>query len=180
MIFLPGVIYITTEYIVSQAMEQVLGILTPSNRLVMRVMLHTGLRVSDVLRLQTVQVRRQFYVTESKTGKRRRVNLPDDLVDELLQQAGSRYVFQHRTDPSRHRTRQAVWADVKRAARAYRIVENVGTHSARKCYAVALMKKYGDLDRVRRALNHDNDMVTMLYAMADTLVQQKRGRSRRN
>lgn len=171
-------IYITTDYIVAEAMEQVLGILMPSNRLVMRVILHTGLRVSDVLRLQTTQVKRQFYVTEAKTGKRRRVNLPDSLVRDLLEQSGSRYVFPHRTDPNRHRTRQAVWADVKRAARAYRLEENVGTHSARKVYAVDLMRRYGDIDRVRRALNHDSDMVTMLYAMADSLVRQKYGRRR--
>lgn len=160
-------------------MEQVLGILTPSNRLVMRVILHTGLRVSDVLRLQTMQVKGQFYITEEKTGKRRRVNLPADLVRDLLAQSGSRYVFPHRLDPERHRTRQAVWADVKRAARAYRIAANVGTHSARKVYAVELMHKYGDLERVRRALNHDDGMVTMLYAMADTLVEQKRFKRRR-
>jgi integrase len=169
----------TTEYIVQEAMEQVLGILTPSNRLVMRVILHTGLRVSDVLSLQTMQVKRQFYVTESKTGKRRRVNLPDALVRDLLEQAGSRYVFEHRTDPARHRTRQAVWADVKRAARAYRLPANVGTHTARKVYAVELMRRYGDLDKVRRALNHDNGMVTLLYAMADTLVKQRRGKRRK-
>lgn len=167
-----------TEYVVAQAMDQVLGILMPSNRLVMEVILHTGLRVSDVLSLRTDQLRRQFYVNEAKTGKRRRVNLPDDLLGRLREQAGPTYVFPHRLDPWRHRTRQAVWRDVKRAARAYRLTANVGTHSARKAYAVDLMRRYGDIERVRRALNHDNASVTILYACADTLVRQGRKRSR--
>ena len=56
---------------------------------------------------------------------------------------------------------------MKRAAKAFRLPINVGTHSARKFYAVELMRKYGDIDRVRRALNHDSETVTLLYAMAD-------------
>lgn len=162
-----------TQYIVDKAVEQVLGILMPSNRLAMRVILQTGLRISDVLSLQPMQVKRQFYVTEQKTGKRRRVNLPDSLVRDLLANSNGYWCFPHRLDPKRHRTRQAVWADVKRAARAYRIAQNVGTHTARKVYAVHLRNKYGDLKRVQRALNHDSEYITMLYAMADTLVDQK-------
>lgn len=161
-------------------MERVLGVLTPSNRLVMRVALHTGLRVGDILALRPAQLRRQFYVTESKTGKRRRVNLTDDLLADLLEHSGSQWVFPHRLDPSRHRTRQAVWCDVKRAARAYRLPANVAPHTARKMYAVGLMERYGDIDRVRRALNHSSSSVTVLYACADKLVRQrkrKKGRS---
>lgn len=168
-----------TEYILDRAMEQVLGILTPPNRLVMQVMLHTGLRVGDVLALESDKIGRQFWITESKTQKRRRVNLPGWLIHELQEQAGKKWVFQHRTDPTRHRTRQAVWWDVKRAARAYRLTENVGTHTARKKYAVRLLEKYGDIERVRRALNHNNAAITVLYACADRLVA-KRGRRRRS
>ena len=39
----------TTEYLLNEQMEHVLSALTPSNRLVMRVCLHTGLRVGAVL-----------------------------------------------------------------------------------------------------------------------------------
>ena len=75
-------------------------------------------------------------------------------------------------------TRQAVWKDVKRAARAFRLPQNVGPHSARKVFAVELLAKYGDLERVRRALNHSSDTVTMIYAMADRQLESKRGRRR--
>lgn len=170
----------TTEYILDTAMQQVLGVLTPSNQLVMRVILHTGLRVGDVLELKPEQLASQFYITERKTGKKRRVNLSADLLQELREHAGAFWVFPHRTDPKKHRTRQAVWHDVKRAAKAYRLPENVGTHTARKKYAVELLARYGDISKVQRALNHANPSVTVLYACADKLLRSGRvPRSRR-
>ena len=159
-----------TEYLLRQEVDRVLSALTPSNRLVMLVCLHTGLRLGDVLALKTSQLCHQFWITESKTGKHRRVNLPTWLLDALREQAGVTWVFPGRDDPEKHRTRQAVWRDVKRAARAFRLPQNVAPHSARKVYAVELLGKYGDIDRVRRALNHENAAVTMIYAMADKLM----------
>lgn len=41
------------------------------------------------------------------------------------------------------------------------IPQNVGPHSFRKIYAVDLMEKYGDIERVQRALNH---LLTFLAA----------------
>ena len=91
---------------------------------------------------------------------------------QLRAQAGEDWVFPGR-NPAKHRTRQAVWADVKRAARAFRLPQNVGPHSFRKVYAVELLRKYGDLERVRRALNHGSYTTTMVYAMADRLLEAK-------
>lgn len=167
-----------TEYLLNREVEQVLQLLTPENRLVLRVCLHTGLRISDVLQLRTAQLKPHFWVTEQKTKKRRQVGLPEPLLSDLKENAGLVWVFPG-SDPERHRTRQAVWKDVKRAARAMRLPQNVGPHSARKVYAVELMRKYGDIDRVRRALNHDSETVTMIYAMADHQLEAKFSRRRR-
>ena len=167
-----------SAYVLEQKVIQALDLLTPGNRLVMRVCLDTGLRVGDVLELRTAQLAPQFYVTESKTGKRRRVNLSGPLLAELRAQAGKVWVFPGR-DPDKHRTRQAVWRDLKRAAKAMRLRENLTPHSARKIYAVQLLDKYGDIDRVRRALNHDNLAVTLIYAMADKLPERRRYRSKK-
>ena len=35
--------------------------------------------------------------------------------------------------------------------------------------AVELMRRYGDIERVRRSLNHSSAAVTVLYACADTI-----------
>jgi len=165
-----------TSYLPEQQMLLILAALTPGNRLVCRVMLHTGLRVGDAVALRRDQVARgRFTVTEAKTGKRRRIGLPTGLVAEILAagDAKSPWAFPSPRNPEKHRTRQAVWKDIKRAQRAFRIPLNAGPHSLRKVYAVELMRKYGDLHKVQRALLHSNDMTTLLYALADRLPDPK-------
>lgn len=161
----------TTEYIFRNQLELIIAALMPDNRRVIQVMLRNGLRVSDVLTLKRDDIKRQFWVTESKTGKRKQCGLPDWLISDILRTScGSEWAFPSPLDPEKHRTRQAVWKDLKRVAKAFRIPVNVGTHSMRKVYAVDLMQKYGNLDIVKKSLNHDNATVTMIYAMADQLV----------
>lgn len=162
-----------TEYLLQREVEQVLGLLTPVNRLVLRVSLHTGLRISDVLSLKTAQLSSRFWVTESKTRKKKFIGLPRELLDDLRHVAGKIYVFESRTNPKKHRSRQAVWADLKRAAKAFRLPQNVGPHSFRKVYAVDLLEKYGDIKRVKKALNHQYDSTTLIYAMADAALHAK-------
>ena len=166
-----------TEYLIEKEVELVLHLLTYENRLVMRTLLHTGLRIGDVLSLKTDQLKPNFWITEQKTGKRRQVGLPEPLLSDLSASAGEQWVFPG-ARPGKHRTRQAVWKDVKRAAEALRLTANAAPHSARKVYAVELLRKYGDIDRVRRALNHGGIEVTLIYAMADKRLQAK-GRRRR-
>lgn len=160
------------EYLFDREVELILAALTPENRLAMRVALHTGLRIGDVLHLRPQQLSSLFWITEQKTGKRRQVGLPRPLLEELRENAGETWVFPGR-DPEKPRTRQAVWKDIKRAAWAFRLPVNAGTHSARKVYAAAMLERTGDLDRVRRALNHDNEAVTMIYALAAQFRQAK-------
>lgn len=167
-----------TEYLLDAEVEKVLAALMPSNRLVMRVALHTGLRIGDILELRTEQLASRFWVTEKKTGKRKQVGLPGPLLEDLKVNAGTVYVFPGRLDPKEHRTRQAVWRDVKRAAKAFRLPQNVAPHSFRKVYAVELLERYGDIKKVRRALNHSSDSVTLIYALADAALRAKFKRRR--
>lgn len=166
-----------TGALIDRQLDLVLAALTPANRLVCLVMLRTGLRVGDVLAIRSEQLSQRFTVREAKTGKAKRVSLPGWLVEDVRALAhGSPWAFPSPRDPTKHRTRQAVWKDIKRAQKAFRLPVNCGSHSMRKAYAVELMAKYGDLARVRAALNHDNDWTTMLYAFADRLPVTSRKR----
>ena len=167
-----------TEYLMGQAVEDVLHLLTYGNRIVCRVLLHTGLRISDVLELKTAQLKPNFWITEKKTGRRRQVGLPEPLLSDVMEQAGPFWAFPG-DKPGKHRTRQAVWKDVKRAAQALRLNVNAAPHSLRKVYAVELLARYRELDRVRRALNHSSAEVTMIYAMADRLLRERGSRKKR-
>ena len=173
----------TVEYLLNREIDRVLAVLTPGNALVVRAMLETGLRVGDVLNLRAGQLRNNFWVTEAKTGKRRHVGLTTALIDDIWTEARryipkwqtvmphkDLYIFPSPTNWQKPRTRQAVWKDIKRAAAAFRMPRNVGTHTFRKVYAVELLAKYGSFARVQKALNHTDPSVTAIYAMADKLV----------
>lgn len=171
---------LTTEYLVKREMEHVLAALTPTNRLVCRVCVATGLRIGDVVSMRTSQLQPQFWITEQKTGKRRRVNLSKQMFEELKAQSGEQWVFESTRGPDKHRTRQTVWADVKRAAKAFRLPQNVGVHSFRKVFAVEqLNKTKGDLSKVQKKLNHADKATTMIYAMSCQLYESKYGKSKK-
>lgn len=149
-----------------------LSALMPQNRLIVRVMLHTGMRLSDALNLRSEGLSTSGWYTESKTGKKRRYGLPKPLYDAIREQAGPEWAFPGRK-PGAHKTRQAVWKDIKRASIAFRLPQNVGAHSMRKVYAVRLLEKYGSMERVRQNLNHSSASITAIYAMADSLLDRK-------
>ena len=157
------------DYVAEEEMQHLLAALMPQNRLALEVSMATGLRIGDVLAMQVQKVREskdgRLTVRESKTGKTRRVRLPVELREGRL-------------DPERHRTRQAVYKDLARAAMLYRLPKllHVSPHTARKVYAVEQYRRTGDLKRVQRLLQHDNESVTAIYTMADYLTARKLGR----
>ena len=162
------------DYCSSSALETILVALMPPNRLAILVSLTTGLRIGDVLSMKTEALRKErFTIKEEKTGKTRRVRLGNELRDELFAQAGRFYVFEHRTDPKKHRSRQAVYKDLARACELFRVKGvHLSPHSARKIYSVGVYKRTGSLDRVRELLNHSSEAVTLIYAMADELTER--------
>lgn len=170
----------TAEYVPKEELGHVYAALMPANRLACQVSAATGLRIGDVLELRTEQLSKgqRFTVKEKKTGKSRRIYIPRLLHSQLLAQAGSEWVFESPRDPAKHRTRQTVWADIKRASRAFRMPQNVAPHSLRKVYAVEEWEKSGDLGKVGKQLNHSpwHPETTMIYAMAEELYRRKYGR----
>lgn len=161
-----------TDYIDGQELELVLALLMPQNRLICQLAISTGLRIGDVCGLRTDQLKPRPTVQEAKTKKARRIYIPADLLRRIKAQAGETWAFPGTKD-GQHKTRQAVWADIKRAAKACRCPQNIGPHTLRKVYAVRKFQATGDLSAVQKALNHDDVGVTMLYAMADHLSAQR-------
>ena len=164
-----------SDYIFHEELNHILAALVPPNRLALEVSLYTGLRLSDVLSIKTQNLKQRFSIQEQKTGKRRHVYLTKELLERLQLQAGSMYVFPHRLDGRRHRTRQAVWKDINRAMRLFRIPKAlvVSPHTCRKVYAVEKFRKTGNIAEVKKLLNHSNEGVTAIYAMADVLTERK-------
>ena len=167
-----------SEWIPKGDFEHILAALTAANRLAVEVSLATGLRIGDVLALKPGQAAKgRFTIREEKTEKTRLVRLPKELAERCVNIAGQHFVFEHRLDGRRHRTRQAVFKDLKRVARLFKCRANVTLHSARKVFAVEEYRRSGgNLRRVQKLLNHSSEAVTMLYAMANEVGSRKRCR----
>ena len=160
-----------SEYVPRGELDTVLRLLMPGNRAAVQLCADTGLRIGDALAIRRCDLAQRISVLEQKTGKRRTVRISKRLLGQLqaLPVAGE-WFFPGR-DPVKHRTRQAVWADLRRAAKACRVPEHLSPHSARKLYASEMYQRTGDLDKVRKALNHTDSAVTMIYALAAALQQ---------
>ena len=149
--------------------------MTYENVLALRISLETGLRIDDVLSLKKEHLtKRTITGTAEKTEKTYRKTVSADLANRLhrLIPNSAGYLFPHRLDPKRHRTRQAVWANMKKAARSLGVELNAAPHSARKTYAVELFKDKG-LERVKKELQHDRVSTTMIYAFSNMLCSEK-------
>ena len=172
------------DWVEPDVFEMLLTALMPENRLAIKARMASGLRINDVLSLRTADMKRRMTVREQKTQKGKRVYWPQKLYDEMMDQAGRVYVFQGRLDARKHRTRQAVAKDLKRVAELYRIdgkkiAEHISPHTARKIYAVEQAHSGATLRKVQELLNHSDEAVTMIYAMADALTAAKLARERK-
>ena len=136
-----------SDWLQGDSMGHVLAAMMPENRLVMETCIATGLRASDVLNLRTERLRQRMTVRELKTGKTRRVYFPRELYLRLVGNAGKIWVFEGRTDYTKHRTRQAVYRDVRLCAAFFQrsgVVPRgatIGTHTGRKMAAVREMQR---------------------------------------
>jgi integrase len=158
-----------SDYLKPETFENMYRVMQRDNVLAIRISLETGLRIDDVLRLRwsDFQKGRKFTYIAKKTGKKGAKSISAALKRELFARdfTKSQYLFPGRKR-GKHRTRQAVWKDVKQAAEKMGVVLNASPHSARKTYAVELRKEKG-LAEVQKELQHSDMSTTILYAFAD-------------
>ena len=158
-----------TFYLNPAVYNKMYAVMQYPNALALRTSLETGLRINDVLSLTPKQLNKRTLIgIASKTKKPYKRTLSADLSKRLKEISGQFYIFEGRLSPHKHRTREAVWKDVKKAANILEIDGNIAPHSARKTYAVEKFKDSG-LAVVKKDLQHKDISTTMLYAFADYL-----------
>lgn len=171
-----------SDYVDAKTMEHLLALLMPENRAAIECSMRYGMRIGDVLSLKREQVQKySFTYTEMKSGKSRRVRMAKSFADSLLSLGSpeSSYIFPSRFDTLKHRSRQAVYKDIRRAAKAFRLPQHVSPHSARKLYAVNAFRRSGSMKQVQQLLNHSSEAVTMLYALADQITARELEKKRK-
>ena len=158
-----------TDYLPEAEYNRIYPYMSRDNALALEVAVATGMRIGDVLKIRKRDiVGTSVRYTAQKTGKKGVAPLPRHLAD-ILRKRCSRaadYVFPG-SGKTGHRTRQAVWKDVRKAAELAGIDDRlIAPHSARKTFAVELMHSKG-IEAVQEALQHSRRDVTELYALSD-------------
>lgn len=157
---------IANNYIPEKEQAAIRARLNNRDRSIYDLLIYTGYRLDDVLRLRNWQLKgEKITVKERKTGNVRTVENP------FVKDCGKplEYVFKGRgrTGERKKLHRSTFWRHFERAVRAAGL-EGKGytVHSLRKVYAVNLYRQTGDIKRVQADLGHKNLATTCLYVIS--------------
>ena len=148
--------------------KAIAGILAPTERLIFRIAVETGFRISDILQLRA-DVRQTITVVERKTKKFRSATLSDELYKELVSYSPrflpEQWLFTSRRSVLKPYNRMTYHRALKRAATALQI--DFSAHSMRKLYALNIFERTKSLTAVQEALKHKYPATTAAYLGID-------------
>ncbi|MCS7049205.1 MAG: site-specific tyrosine recombinase XerD [Verrucomicrobiae bacterium] len=145
------------------------------DRALLELMYACGLRVSEVanLTLQSVNAEAGFVRVRGKGNKERLVPIGRTAlawVERYRQQARPALSTRPELFLSRRGrplTRQAIWAMIRRYARAAGITKHLSPHTLRHSFATHLLQNGGDLRVIQEMLGHASITTTQIYTHAD-------------
>jgi integrase/recombinase XerD len=148
------------------------------DRAMLEILYASGLRVSELVTLQTAQVNFQgdYLIVKGKCGKTRavpfgrwaRARLTDYLASArraLLKRRSSAYLFVNRS--GKPLTRQGFWKLIRTYALAAGIEKRVTPHTLRHSFATHLLEGGADLRSVQAMLGHADISTTQIYTHVD-------------
>lgn len=148
------------------------------DRAMLEILYASGLRVSELVTLQTAQVNFQgdYLIVKGKGGKTRAVpfgrwareRLTDYLASArraLLKRRSSAYLFVNRS--GKPLTRQGFWKLIRTYALAAGIEKRVTPHTLRHSFATHLLEGGADLRSVQAMLGHADISTTQIYTHVD-------------
>ena len=138
--------------------------------------INTGLRVSDLLRLniedvlnERGKVLERITIREKKTGKTKGFPISGNAkkaIEEYLEKRGS-YLRSEPLFISRKGNtpiqRVQAWKALTRASEAVGIDGRIGTHTLRKTFAYHAYQQGRDITLIQKLLNHSSPSVTLAY-----------------
>lgn len=141
------------------------------NYLLWLVGTHTGLRVSDIVKLKVIDMKSAILsIKEQKTGKTKTINISNKLKrvlnkfvqDNNLEDNDS--LFKSRQSKNKPMTIRRIQQIIKTIGKLCDIPENINSHSLRKTFAYNLYTLSGNnIALVMEALNHSNESITLKY-----------------
>ena len=137
------------------------------DRLFLRTLWETGIRISEAIRIRLEDVARDGVRVQGKGNVERVIFVQDGLVSAILFHAQERglnregYLFTSRRGG--HITKQRADQIIKRAARKARLHRNVHAHLFRHGYAINFLNCSGRLDALQEQLGHKDINTTRIY-----------------
>lgn len=145
--------------------------------LLFSTMFYTGLRVSDVVKLQKKHVTGAYIVTvEQKTGKKQKIEIPSDLRmiydSRLAGMEDNEFLFKSRKrradGTDRHITTRDAGYDMQIIKKRFGLNFPFACHSLRKTHGYMRYKYIGDsLEVLRLHFNHADETTTRRYIGID-------------
>jgi len=140
--------------------------------------LHTGLRISDILKFKIRDLMKTYYnIREQKTGKQKSYEWNPYLkriIDEYVEgKDPDEYAFRSR-QTLKPITRQRAYQIIKQVCEKHGI-HNAGTHTLRKTFGYFIYIESGkDVSMVMDILNHSNQETTLRYIGITQLRNNKK------
>ena len=137
------------------------------NLLLFTIGTNCGLRISDIIALNTGDVRNKTHIQiiEKKTGKFKKFPINTKLKPML-----DEYTKGKRTDEPLFKTifnnrmdRFAAYHIIQDACKAAGLEEKVGTHTLRKTFGYHHYKKFKDVAMLQKIFNHSSPAITLRY-----------------
>jgi len=162
------------KLITNEDAEKILSHMTKRHdKLIFRLSIETGLRISDILDLKAWYLDKIMYVREKKTGKIKIVEISDELMSQLQPIKDyaikncdkERYAFPSPRTPKKHLHRSTYHRRLKRAATSACV--DCSAHSGRKLYAGNVFRDKKSISEVQKSLNHKYITTTATYLGID-------------
>ena len=155
-------------YITSDEAHQLIGAATSDrDRLFLRVLWETGLRVSEAINVKLVDVGREGIRVLGKGNVERVVFVQDSLVAAILfyaqEQAIERDAYLFLSRKGGHITKQRADQIIKETARSAGLHRSVHAHLFRHGYAINFLNCGGRLDALQEQLGHRDINTTRIY-----------------
>ena len=138
------------------------------NKTIMSLMLHCGLRLSEITNLRPGNInlsKGKLRIVSGKGNKDRDLAVPDYLIDLLTawrkRRPKSNYFFS--TLKGKKLLPRYIQQMVKRYSRKAGIAKNITPHTLRHTYATYYYKQTKDIETLRRILGHSDISTTTIY-----------------
>ncbi|MFE9076916.1 tyrosine-type recombinase/integrase [Bacillus mobilis] len=129
--------------------------------------INTGLRVGDLLKLKTkdVKKKKKFTIQEGKTKKSKTIIFSEKIYNEIqeyVKSVDSEWLFPSRKGDNAITTTQ-VYRQLNKAAEMVDMPDGIGTHTMRKTFGYWFYKQYKDVAKLQAILNHSHPQITLTY-----------------